>query len=247
MNSKFWMTFVVQIDLVQYTGIDSLVLWELICFCFFIDGSSNWFGTVHVRLVRKFQTVPCYPEIFKIYLCLVVLRKLPPSQPAPCYPKIAMHAKTPTSCEIPTRKMPMIPLNWKNRLGQIGGGTFVTYPTFQTSVSLSNGSPSHPICLHRGRENPWNPTPSSVRHPTGASSPTTSSTTTPRRPSSTAMDEDSLSISASRWFSYPVLHFQGAALMFPSPFMPPPFPHCRLHLHHQKSIIITNSSDEAEA
>ena len=29
---------------------------------------------------------------------------------------------------------------------QIGGGTFVTYPTFQTSASLSNGSPllSHP-------------------------------------------------------------------------------------------------------
>ena len=27
------------------------------------------------------QPAPCYPEIFKIYLCLVVLRQLPPSQP----------------------------------------------------------------------------------------------------------------------------------------------------------------------
>ena len=68
------------------------------------------------------QPAPCYPEIFKIYLCLVVLRKLPPSQPAPCYPKITMRAETPTSCEIPTREMPVIPLDRKNRLAQIGGG-----------------------------------------------------------------------------------------------------------------------------
>src|SRR5215216_5112060 len=91
------------------------------------------------------QPAPCYPEIFKIYLCLVVLRKLPPSQPAPCYPKITTRAKTSTSCEIPTREMPVIPLNQKNWLAQIGGGTFVTYPTFWTSASLSHGSPpSHP-------------------------------------------------------------------------------------------------------
>ena len=92
-------------------------------------------------LVRKFLPAPCYPEIFKIYLCLVVLRKLPSSQTAPCYPKITMRARTPTSCEILTRKMPVIPLNRKNCLAQIGGGTFVTYPTFWTSVSLSRGSP----------------------------------------------------------------------------------------------------------
>ena len=57
-----------------------------------------------------------------------------------------MRVKTPTSYEIPTREMPVIPLNRKNRLGQIGGGTFVTYSTFQTSVSLRHGSPlpSHP-------------------------------------------------------------------------------------------------------
>ena len=96
--------------------------------------------------VPPLQPTPCYPEIFKIYLCLVVLRQLRPSQPAPCYSKITTCAKTPTSREILTHEMPMIPLNQKNRLAQIGGGTFVTYPTFQTSASLSHGSPSHPIC-----------------------------------------------------------------------------------------------------
>ena len=91
------------------------------------------------------QPAPCYPEIFKINLCLVVLRQLPPSQPAPCYSEITTRAKTPTSCEIPTREMPVIPLNRKNRLKSVGG-TFVTYPTFRTSASLSHGSPlpSHP-------------------------------------------------------------------------------------------------------
>ena len=76
----------------------------------------------------------------------IVLPKLAPSQPAPCYPKITTRVKTPTSCEIPTREMPVLPLNRKNRLAQIGGGTFVTYPTFWTSASLSHGSPlpSHP-------------------------------------------------------------------------------------------------------
>ena len=75
-----------------------------------------------------------------------MLRQLPPSQPTPCYSEITTRAKTPTSCEIPTREMPVIPLNLKNRLAQIGGGTFITYPTFRTSASLSHGSPlpSHP-------------------------------------------------------------------------------------------------------
>ena len=124
------MAFVVRIDLVQYTGLDSLVWHELISFCFLVDGSADSFGIVHVRLVRKFQPAPCYPEIFKIYLCLVVLRKLPPSQPVPCNPKITTRAINPTSCEILTREMPVIPRNRKNRLAQIGGGTFITYPYF---------------------------------------------------------------------------------------------------------------------
>ena len=74
-----------------------------------------------------------------------MLRQLPPSQHAPCYSKITTRAKTPTSCEIPTRKMPVVPLNRKNRLKSVGG-TFITYPTFRTSASLSHGSPlpSHP-------------------------------------------------------------------------------------------------------
>ena len=89
------MTFVVRIDLVQYTGLDSLVWCELISFCFFVDGSTNVFGTVRVRLVRKCQL-------------------------APCYSKITTRAKTPTSYEILTREMPVIPLNRKNRVKSMG-------------------------------------------------------------------------------------------------------------------------------
>ena len=66
------------------------------------------------------QPAPYYPEIFKIYLCLVVLRQLPPCQPAPCYSKISTRAKTPTSCGIPTREMPVVHLNRKNRLKSVG-------------------------------------------------------------------------------------------------------------------------------
>ena len=61
---------------------------------------------------------------------------------------------------------------------------------------------------------PRNPTllrPPPHHCPAGASSPTTSSTATARRPSSTSPDEDPLSISPSRRFSRPVLHLQGAA------------------------------------
>ena len=134
---------------------------------------------------------------------------------------------------------------------QIGGGYFrnlphisdkrVPKPWFPTPIPSA-----HPF-IHRGRENPRNPTPSSVRHPAGASSPTTSSTTPPRRPSSTITDEDPSLISSSRQFSHPVRHLQGAAPTFPSSFAPPPFPHRRLHLDHRKSIIINISSDQAEA
>ena len=116
------------------------------------------------------QPAPCYPEIFKILLCLVVLRKLPPSQPAPCYPKITTRAKTPTSCEIPTREMPVIPLNRKNRLAQIGGGNFVSDPIFRTSASLSHGSPlpSHPPThsyteAAKTRDETPHPTPSTTQ------------------------------------------------------------------------------------
>ena len=66
------------------------------------------------------QPVPCFPKIFKIYLCLVVLRQLPPSQPAPCYSEITTCVKTPTSCEIPTCEMPVVPLNQKNCLKSVG-------------------------------------------------------------------------------------------------------------------------------
>ena len=74
-----------------------------------------------------------------------MLRQLPPSQPVPCYSELTTRAKTPTSYEIPTHEMLVVPLNRKNRLKSVGG-TFVTYPTFWTSASLSHGSPlpSHP-------------------------------------------------------------------------------------------------------
>ena len=45
-----------------------------------------------------------------------MLRQLPPSKPAHCNSKITTRAKTPTSCEIPTCEMPVIPLNRKTRL-----------------------------------------------------------------------------------------------------------------------------------
>ena len=74
----------------------------------------------HAAKLPPLQPAPCYPKIFKTYLCPVVLRQLPPSQPAPCYSKITTCAKTPTSCEIPTREMPVVPLNRKNRRKSVG-------------------------------------------------------------------------------------------------------------------------------
>ena len=101
------------------------------------------------------QPAPCYPEILKIYPCLVVLRQLPPSQPTPCYSKITTRTKTPTSCEIPTREMPVVPLNRKKRLNRWGyfrnlphiSDKRVPKPWFPTSIPSA-----HPY-VHRGREN----------------------------------------------------------------------------------------------
>ena len=36
-----------------------------------------------------------------------------PSQPAPCYPEITMRVKTPSSCQIPTREIPLLTLSRK--------------------------------------------------------------------------------------------------------------------------------------
>ena len=133
-----------------------------------------------------------------------------------------------------------------------GGGTPVTYPTFRTSASLSLAPPSPfaPPFVHRGRQNPRNPTllrRPPDRRPAGDSSPTTSSTAKARRPSSTAPDEDPLSISSSRRISRPVLHLQGAAPTFASSIAPPQSPQRRLDLPHRNRSTLTNSSDEAEA
>ncbi len=100
------MTFVVRIDLVQHTL-----------------GLS---GNFNPRLVS--------PKYLRYIFVSVVLRQLPPSQLVPCYSEITMRVKNHTSCEIPTREMPVVPLNQKNRLKSVGG-TLVTYPTFQTEIS----------------------------------------------------------------------------------------------------------------
>ena len=199
------------------------------------------------RLFNPRLVTPKYLRYIFVSLCSEYSLHL---NPCLAIPKL-QRVKTTTSCEIPTSEMPVIPLNRKNRLAQIGGGYFrnlphisdkcVPKPWFPTPIPSA-----HPF-VHRGRENPRSPTPSFVRHPAEASSPTTPSTATPRRPSSTIPDEDPSSISSSRRFSHLVLHLQGATPTFPSSFAPPPFPHCHLHLHHQKSISITVSSDEAAA
>ena len=91
---------------------------------------------------------------------------------------------------------------------------------------------------------PQNPTllrPPPHRCPVGASSPTTSSTTTARRPSSTSPDEDPSSISPSRWFSRPVLHLQGAAPTIASSIVSAPSPQHRLNLLHRNRSILTDS------
>ena len=97
---------------------------------------------------------------------------------------------------------------------------------------------------------PRNPTllrPPCHRCPAGASSSTTSSTATARRPSATSPDEDPSSISPSRRFSRPVLHLQGAAPTIASSIVAAPSPQRRLNLLHRNRRILTGSSDEAEA
>ena len=221
MNSKFWMTFVVRIDLVQCTL-----------------GLS---GNFNPRLVS-----PKYLRYIFVSLCSDNSLHL---NPRLAIPKLQRARKLPPPVKSRHAKCPWYP--WTERTASNRWGYFhnlphisdkrVPKPCFPTPIPSA-----HPF-VHRGRENPRSPTPSSVRHPAGASSPTTSSIATPRRPSSTVPDEDPSSISSSRRFSHPVLHLQGAPPTFPSSFAPPPFPHCRLHLHHRKSIIITVSSDEAVA
>ena len=164
--------------------------------------------------------------------------KLPLLQPAPrlVIPKFGRARELPPhpkSLPQPRHaKSPFYPSagNEAPRRGvKTGGGTLVTYPTFRTSASLSlaHPSPFAPPFVHRGRQNPRNPTllrRPPDRRPAGDSSPTTSSTATARRPSSTAPDEDPLLISSSRRISRPVLHLQGAAPTFASSIAPPQSP-----------------------
>ena len=138
------------------------------------------------------------------------------------------------------------------------GGTFVTHPTFWTSAFLSHASPPPIAPFGHSKSQaaitsplqPRNPTllrPPRHRCPAGASSLTTSSTATARRPSSTSPDEDPSSISPSGRFSRPVLHLQGAAPTIASSIAAAPSPQRRLYLLHWNRNILTDSSDEAEA
>ena len=139
---------------------------------------------LHVRLVPKIQPAPCYiPKIqiscsqnWRLHNPRLAIPKLQRARKLPPAPK-SRHAKPPSNHEP------------KGPLVQIGGGTFVTHPTFWTSASLSHGSPlpSPPFRHSKSQAaitsllQPRNPTllrPPPHRCPAGASSSMTSSTTT---------------------------------------------------------------------
>ena len=110
------MTYVVHIDLVQYT--------------LGLSGNFNP-RLVSLKYLRYIFVSLCSDNSLHLNPRLAIpklqpARKLPP-------PVKSRHAKCPW---YPEPKEPP----------QIGGGTFVTYPTFRTSTSLSHGSPvpSHP-------------------------------------------------------------------------------------------------------
>ena len=93
-------------------------------------------------LSRNFNPHLVSPKYLRYIFFLVVLRQLPPSQPAPCYSKITTHAKTPTSCEIPTREMPVVPLNQRtasNRWGYFCNTPYI----LDKRVPKSCFTPSH--------------------------------------------------------------------------------------------------------
>ena len=146
----------------------------------------------------------------------------------------------------------------KGPLVQIGGGYFCNTPYILDKRVPKSWFPlpSPPFCHLKSQAaitsplQPRNPTllrPPPHHCPAGASSPTTLSTATARRPSSTSSDEDPSSISPSRRFSRPVLHLQGAAPTIASSIAAAPSPQCRPNLLHRNRSIRTDSSDEAEA
>ena len=77
------------------------------------------------------QPAPCYPEIFKIYLCLAVLRQLPPLNPRLAITKLQRAQKSHLLRNPDTRNARDTP-EPKEPPSSNGGGTFVTYPTFRT-------------------------------------------------------------------------------------------------------------------
>ena len=93
---------------------------------------------LHVRLLPKIQPVPCYipkiqiscPQNWRLHSPRLAIPKLQRARKLPPAAK-SQHAKSPFN---PEPKGPLV---------QIGGGTFVTHPTFWKSRALSDGSPSH--------------------------------------------------------------------------------------------------------
>ena len=148
MNSKFWMTFVVRIDLLQYT----------------LGLSRNF----NLRLVS-----PKYLRYIFVSLCSDNSLHL---NPRLAIPKLQRARKLPPPVKSRHAKCPWYP--WTERTSSNRWGYFrnlphipykrVSKPWFPTAIPSA-----HPF-VHQGREKPRrNPTPCSVRHPAGASSPTT--------------------------------------------------------------------------
>ena len=88
---------------------------------------------LHVRLVPKIQPMSCY--IPKIQISCSQNWRL--HNPRLAIPKLqrALQLPNPDTRNPPSNPEP------KGPLVQIGGGTFVTHPTFWTSVFLSHASP----------------------------------------------------------------------------------------------------------
>src|SRR3989337_1210912 len=93
---------------------------------------------LHVRLVPKIQPAPCY--ILKIQISCSQNWRL--HNPRLAIPQLQRARKLPPAAKSRHANPPSNPKP-KGPLVQIGGGTFVTHPTFWTSASLSHGSPSH--------------------------------------------------------------------------------------------------------
>ena len=181
------MTFVV-IHTVKWDKILSCVVQIVFCFLFF------WLREVRIDMVpytlalsQNFNQRLVMPKFQDISLSLCATKTPSFSTRALLSQNYNAHENS-LLLRNPDTRNPCSTPGRKESLVQIGGGTFVTYPTFRTSASLSHGSPSHPLLFPIQKPRPPKPLstsretpPSIVRphcRPAGASAPTTSSTAT---------------------------------------------------------------------